>query len=138
MLELLNPKEGGKILDVGSGSGWTTALLAEIVGPKGHVYGVEKIPELVQFGRGNLDKYKFENAEIFQSGKTLGLPNHAPFDKILVSASTGGLPQELVDQLGVGGIMVIPIKNSIWQIKKISEAKLQKKEYPGFVFVPLV
>lgn len=57
MLELLQPKEGDKILDIGSGSGWTTALLAEIVGPKGKVYAIERIPELKKFGENNVRKY---------------------------------------------------------------------------------
>ncbi len=64
MLELLEPKEGDTVLDIGSGSGWTTALLAYIVGNKGKVIGVERIKELVEFGKKNLAKYKFKNAHI--------------------------------------------------------------------------
>ena len=138
MLELLEPQAGEKILDVGSGSGWTTALLAEIVGETGKVFGVEKIPELVEFGRKNLTKYKFGNIEIRLAGEKLGLQDESPFDKILVSAAGEGLPQELVDQLATHGRMVIPIKNSIWKIDKISEEEIKKEEYFGFSFVPLI
>jgi len=138
MMELLASQGGGRILDVGSGSGWTIALLGEIAGQSGKVFGVERIPELVAFGRNNLAKYKFENAEILLVGKELGLPQEAPFDRILVSAAAEELPQELINQLKVGGRMVIPIKNSIWQIDKISEQEIKREEYVGFSFVPLI
>ena len=61
MLELLQPKKGEKILDVGSGSSWTTALLAHIVGIKGKIFGVEIVPELIKFAKDNLKKFKFSN-----------------------------------------------------------------------------
>ena len=86
MLELLSPKKGDKILDVGSGSGWTTALLGYIVGSEGKVCGIELIPDLVLFGRANLEKYDFKNTKIYQATKDLGLKDNGPFDKILVYA----------------------------------------------------
>lgn len=134
MLKLLNPKKGEKILDVGSGSGWTTALLAEAVGEKGKVFGIEKIPELVEFGKNNISKYNFNNVQILEAGKELGLSKEAPFDKILVSASAKEIPQELMDQLKDKGIMVIPVGNDILKIQK--KGKIEK--YEGFVFVPLI
>lgn len=138
MLELLEAEEGMRILDVGSGSGWTTTLLASIIGPKGRVYGVELIPQLVKFGKNNLAKYNFTNASIEQSGSVLGLPEKSPFDRILVSASGESIPEELVDQLTVGGIMVIPVGNSLVKVTKISNKEISEESYPGFVFVPLV
>src|SRR3989344_2010171 len=132
MLELLEPKKGDKILDIGSGSGWTTELLSQIVGKKGKVFGVEIIPELVEFGRKNLSKYNkknvfYKNAEIILSEKNiLGFSEKAPFDKILVSAMAKKLPKELVNQLSISGILVIPIKNSIWRIDKISENEIKR------------
>ena len=138
MIELLSPQEGDKILDVGSGSGWTTALLSEIVGQSGGVYGLERIPELVDFGRNNLKKYKFKNAEIFQAGEALGLPDKAPFDRILVSAGADELPKKLLEQLKIGGIMIIPIGDSIFKIIKTTDKEIKKEEYKGFVFVPLI
>jgi len=143
MLELLEPKKGDKILDIGSGSGWTTELLSQIVGKKGKVFGVEIIPELVEFGRKNLSKYNkknvfYKNAEIILAEKNiLGFSKKAPFDKILVSAMAKKLPKELVNQLSISGILVIPIKNSIWRIDKISENEIKEKEFYGFNFVPL-
>lgn len=137
MLELLKPKRGNKVLDVGSGSGWTTALLAELVGPQGKIYGVEKIPELVKFGKNNVAKYDFQNIEILPARKKLGLPGKSPFDRILVSAAAKKIPNELLEQLNHKGIMVIPVGSSIFCLKKHGR-KTSVKEYPGFVFVPLV
>lgn len=137
MLELLAPEAGDRVLDVGSGSGWTTAFLASIVGSKGRVFGLERIGQLVEFGRSNLGKYDFPWASIALARDELGLSSEAPFGRILVSAAADTLPQELVDQLKVGGRMVLPVQNSVWKIDKVSKAKLAKEEHPGFVFVPL-
>lgn len=138
MLELLNPQKGEKILDLGSGSGWTTALLGNLVTKSGQVIGVEKIPQLVEFGQSNLAKYPGLPAKIVRAGKKLGLPAMAPFDKILVSAAAEDLPKELTDQLKTGGVMVIPIGNSIFKIAKTAKNNFIKEEFPGFVFVPLL
>ena len=138
MLELLKPQKGEKILDLGSGSGRTSALLSKVVGATGHVYGVEIIPELVERGRKNLEKYHLSQATILPAGKEYGLPEQAPFDKILVSAAGSEVPLSLLKQLKTGGLMVIPIKNSLLRLQKISDQKILTEEYPGFVFVPLV
>lgn len=137
MLELLEPQKGDRVLDVGSGSGWTTALLAVLVSEKGKVFGVEKIPELVEFGRKNLTKYNFPNAKIIQAGAELGLPSEAPFARILVSAAAEAIPETLLQQLQSPGVMVLPVKNTLIQIKKDTVGKITRKEFPGFAFVPL-
>jgi protein-L-isoaspartate(D-aspartate) O-methyltransferase len=141
MFELLEPKIGQKILDVGSGSGWTAALLSEIVGAGGKVYGVEIIPELREFGEKNASKYNFVKkgiAKFVLGDGSYGLEKYAPYDRILVSASAQKIPVELKKQLKVGGIIVIPIKSSIWKIKKLEGGNFEEKEFPGFAFVPLV
>lgn len=141
MLELLEPREGEKILDIGSGSGWTTALLASIVGKEGKVIGIEIIPELFEFGKKNIEKYNFIKKEIVKmvlGDGTKGFEKEAPFDKILVSAEAKKVYPSWKAQLKIGGKIVVPIGNSIWEFKKISEEDLSSREYPGFVFVPLV
>jgi protein-L-isoaspartate(D-aspartate) O-methyltransferase len=147
MLELLNPKEGEKILDIGSGSGWTTALLAEIVGEKGKVIAIEIIPELVEFGKKNVSKYDFiENgiAEFICADGSKGYQKESPYDKILASASAKGCYPAWKEQLKVGGRIVTPIGTSIWLFIKKSASQqssggeFEEFEYPGFVFVPLI
>ncbi|MBE0515060.1 methyltransferase domain-containing protein [Sulfurimonas sp.] len=137
MLEMLSPKEGDKILDIGSGSGWTTALLAYVAGESGSVTGVERVSELVRFGSSNLKKYKFKNAKIVQSGDKLGIEGKE-FDRILVSAAADELPYELIKQLKVGGKLVIPIQSSVFEIVKKKSGEFDANEHYGFAFVPLI
>jgi protein-L-isoaspartate(D-aspartate) O-methyltransferase len=141
MLELLDPKKGQKILDVGSGSGWTTALLSYVVGEEGKVVALEIKKELVEFGKENADKYKFVEkgiAEFYEADGNKGFPKEAPYDRIIVSASAECVPNALKEQLKVGGKMVIPVQNSLWYMEKKSDNDFYKEEFRGFVFVPLL
>ena len=141
MLEQLAPKLGDKILDIGSGSGWTSALLAEIVGSQGKVIAIELIPELKELGEKNAAKYEFIEKGIVKficADGSRGYQSEAPFDAILASASAQELPEEWKKQLKVGGRVVAPIKNSIWVFIKKSENDFEELEYPGFAFVPLI
>ncbi|MGZ6005726.1 MAG: protein-L-isoaspartate O-methyltransferase family protein [Candidatus Saccharimonadales bacterium] len=138
MLNWLEPQPGEKILDVGSGSGWTSALLAQIVGKNGHIYAVEKVPELVKFGRKNCAKYGFKNVEFLAAGNEFGLSKFAPYDRILVSAAADELPTGLIDQLKINGRLVVPVKNSVLVIDKTAESKYSIAEHSGFLFVPLI
>ena len=151
MLEQLQPRSGDKILDIGAGSGWTTALLAEIVGKKGKVIAIEIVPELKEFGEKNITKYNFIEkgiAEFICINGAKGYLKQAPYDKILASATTDQVPQAWKEQLKVGGRLVTPIKSSIWLFIKKSpssakatagkESKFEEREFPGFAFVPLV
>ncbi|OGY43398.1 MAG: protein-L-isoaspartate O-methyltransferase [Candidatus Buchananbacteria bacterium RIFCSPHIGHO2_01_FULL_39_14] len=139
MLELLKPEVGQKILDIGSGSGWTTAILAEIVGPKGKIFGIERIAELKEFGEQNTAKYNFSNVKFFCRDGTKGLDESAPFDRILVGAAANEIPNTLKDQLKIGGRLVIPTEQQDIRLI-IREGKNKFKEiiYHGFVFVPLI
>lgn len=138
MLEWLDPRPGEKILDLGSGSGWTAALLSHLVGPKGKIYSVERVPELVEFGRDNVQRLKIKNVEFFQAGEEFGLPDEAPFDRVLVSASADELPHGLIEQLKDGGRMVIPVQDDILVITKKSKDNLEINKHSGFAFVPLL
>jgi protein-L-isoaspartate(D-aspartate) O-methyltransferase len=141
MLELLDPQRGQNILDVGSGSGWTSALLAYVVGSQGKIIAVERFPELMEFGKKNADKFGYVKkgiAEFYDGDGSKGFLEKAPFDRILVSAEAETVPEELKKQLKIGGKMVIPMKNSIWYLEKKSEEDFEKEEYPGFAFVPLI
>lgn len=139
MLEILQPQAGQKVLDVGSGSGWTTALLAHIVGLRGHVYALERVPELYAFGRQNVAKYRFANVTMRRGDGSLGLPEFAPFDRIQVAAAAREIPRPLLDQLAVGGRMVIPTQaDDLRLIERKSRDQYATKIFPGFLFVPLV
>jgi len=141
MLELLQPQPGEKILDVGSGSGWTSALLAETVGEQGKVIAIEVIPELMAFGKSNIEKYNFIKKGIVECLCFDGSKGHnkeAPFDKILASATAREIPSAWKAQLKVSGRIVTPIGNSIWLFVKKNQNEFEEIEYPGFVFVPLI
>jgi protein-L-isoaspartate(D-aspartate) O-methyltransferase len=139
MLELLQPKEGDKILDVGSGSGWQSSFLAYIVGNNGKAIAIERIPELSKFGKDNSKKYNFKNLEFIVGDGSKGYKKESPYDKIIVAAAAfDKIPNELKNQLKIGGRMVIPVKNSIWLVIKKDDNKYEEKEFPGFAFVPLV
>lgn len=141
MLELLKPQKGEKILDVGCGSGWTTALIAYLVQPQGKVIGIDIIKELVMFAQKNIEKYQFLNkgrVQLIHGDGKLGFKKEAPYDKILVSASSSQIPTELLNQLKTDGRLVIPIKDSIVLVEKIHDNNIKKTEFPGFAFVPLV
>lgn len=139
MLELLQPKEGDKILDVGSGSGWQSSMLAHIAGDKGKVLAIERIPELSEFGKNNSKKYNFKNLEFIIGNGSVGYEKKAPYDRIIVAAAAfDKIPKELKRQLKIGGRLVIPVENSIWLVVKKAEDEYEEKEFPGFAFVPLI
>ncbi len=136
-LELLEVKPGNRVLDIGSGSGWTTALLAHLVGESGEVVGVERIPELVVFGQRNLAKYVLPRAHIEQAGRELGKSDVAPFDRILISAATDEVPETLKEQLAENGRMVLPVQSAICVVDKIDNT-FSTNCYDGYAFVPLI
>lgn len=138
MLQWLSPQPGDTVMDIGSGSGWTTALLAWLVAPTGKVYAVERIPELLIFAKHNCQSVGFANLQFEPASKTFGSPEHAPYDRILVSASARYVPHELLDQLAPEGKMVIPVRDSIWVMRKRFDGKITTIKHEGYVFVPLL
>jgi protein-L-isoaspartate(D-aspartate) O-methyltransferase len=141
MLELLDVRPGQRVLDVGSGSGWTTALLAELVGPTGSVLGLERVPDLVVTGRANVEAAGMPWARVRSAvSGVLGAPELAPFDRVLVSAMATRLPLELVEQLQAHGILVAPVAGRMLRVERDPDAPDGRRvtEHGHYRFVPLV
>jgi protein-L-isoaspartate(D-aspartate) O-methyltransferase len=141
MLELLEPNPEEKILDVGAGSGWVSALLAQIVGEKGKVYALERIPALCGFSSKNIAKYNFIEkgiVELVCGDASKGYQKRAPFDKIIAGAAGDEIPPVWQEELKIGGRLVMPVGNNIVVLDKIGPAEFDKKEFFGFSFVPLI
>jgi protein-L-isoaspartate(D-aspartate) O-methyltransferase len=115
--------------------------LAEIVGKKGKVISLDIIQELKEFGEKNASKYNFVKKGIVQffclDGNN-GYNKEAPFDRILASAAAVSVPDAWKKQLKVNGRIVAPVDSSIWLLIKKSETEFEEKEFPGFIFVPLL
>lgn len=137
MLRLLDVRRGQRVLDVGSGSGWTTALLAHLTGPEGSVLGVELEPDLVRFGSENLARTSLDWASIVAADpEVVGLPKHGPFDRVLVSAAAHRLPDELLDTLADPGRLVIPVRGEMMLVVR-ERARLKTSRHGAYRFVPL-
>lgn len=138
MLRLLEVAPGDAVLDVGSGSGWSTALLAHLTGPEGSVIGVELEPSLVRFGRRNLAATDQPWARIERAKPgVLGWPEEAAYDRILVSAEAEALPAELVDQLAASGRMVIPVAGLMTLVERSATGEVRLSGHGWYRFVPL-
>ncbi len=141
MLELLQVEKGHRVLDGGSGSGWTTALLSHLVGPTGEVVAMELLPSLKIFGENNFHKTGRQNAVFIRGNAAKGYAPKAPFDRILISAGATEVPAALLSQLAIGGKLVIPLQDAqgnLLLVEKLGEHSYQKSYYPGFAFVPFV
>lgn len=136
--KLLQVEKGDKILEVGTGSGYQTAVL---VAMGAEVYTIERQKSLVDFSKNILKKIKYQpNYQTFGDGYK-GLPAFAPFDKIIVTAGAPEIPSLLLQQLKIGGIAVIPIgrKNQkMFTYLKVSERKYEQMEFGDFQFVPML
>lgn len=138
MLRLLDVRPGQRVLDVGAGSGWTTALLSLLAGPQGQVIGVERHAALIEPARIALARHAVGRAQIRLAPRgVLGVPDAAPFDRILVSAEAVRLPSALVDQLADGGVMVIPVDGTMLRVTR-SGQEAGVSAHGRFVFVPLI
>jgi len=136
--QLLGIKEGDKVLEIGTGSGYQCCILLEL-GAK--VYTIEFIKPLFQKTRKMLPKMGY-NPFFFHGDGSRGLPKLAPFDKILVTAGAPSVPKALVSQLAVSGKLVIPVGDTVHQrmlcLTKVSEDEVSKKYHDYFCFVPLL
>ncbi|TSC90053.1 MAG: protein-L-isoaspartate(D-aspartate) O-methyltransferase [Parcubacteria group bacterium Gr01-1014_2] len=137
MLEKLQPEPTSNVLEVGTGSGYLTALLAKIVWDSGEVFSIEYIPELKEFAKANLKKYNFRNVSLFVGDGKKGLKEYAPFDKIISSASGNEILKEWKRQLKIGGRIVAPVDDNLIVLDKLSKRKFKENKISGFIFVPL-
>ncbi len=142
MTERLSPMPGHRVLEVGTGSGYQAAVLAEIVGPRGHVWTVERIPGLAEFALSNLSRAGYLNRVTIAVGDgSEGFPPASPFDGIIVTAAAPDVPEPLLEQLGDGGRLVIPVGSRWVQVLRVivkEGGKLRVEEVLPCVFVPLV
>ena len=143
ILELLQPQAGEKILDIGAGSGWTSALLGYIVSqkPEGKVIAIERIPELKEFGERNVAKYNFIKKGIVEficADGSKGYEKEVLFDKILCSAAVSEVPKDWLKQLKTGGRIVTPLNGEVQLWIKKAENEFDIKRFQGFTFVPLI
>jgi len=137
MLRLLRVPVGARVLDVGAGSGWTTALLARLVGPTGTVVGVELELDLAERGAQNLAACAMPWARLdVAEPAVLGRPVEDGYDRILVSAAARDLPADLVDQLGDGGRMVLPVRRTLWVVQRHGD-RIDRTPHGSYLFVPL-
>jgi protein-L-isoaspartate(D-aspartate) O-methyltransferase len=138
MLRLLDVRTGQRVLDVGAGSGWTTALLAHLVGSSGSVLGVELSPALARWGAANVEASGQPWASLREAAPgVLGAPDDGPYDRVLVSAEAATMPQPLIDQLAPGGILVIPVAGLMNRVVRQPDGEVTTTTHGHFRFVPL-
>lgn len=147
MTELLGARIGDKVLEVGTGSGYQAAILAEIVNPDGKaggiVYTIERIPQLAEFAKKNLERTGYINRVVVIVGDgSKGYPKEAPYDKIIVTAAAPRVPKSLLEQMRSPGRMVIPVgtryEQTLFVVEKDLEGKIRITESIPCVFVPLI
>lgn len=138
MCDLLDLRRRMIVLEIGAGCGYHAAVMAELVGD-GHVYTVERLSSLVNSARKNLQTAGYSNVTVFVGDGTLGLPDHAPYDRISVACAAPDVPPPLIDQLKSGGRMVIPIGRYFQELYLVEKRNgIIKKGKGGVVFVPLI
>ncbi len=148
MLEEAELDEGMKVLEVGTGSGYNAALIAEIVAPEGskrpgHVYSIERIPELAERARLNLERAGYgDRVTVIVGDGSKGYEPAAPYDRIIVTAAAPDIPEPLVKQLKPGGILLIPVgsrySQELLKVVKRPDGSIVVKRVTPCIFVPLV
>ena len=140
MTEWLDLKEGQKVLEIGSGSGWQSAILANLVG-HGKIFTIERHAKLASFARKNLERLEIKNVTIIHGDGNLGLPEESPFDRIIITAACKKIPDTLMHQLALGGLLIAPVGENIQSLvllRKTSEGFEEIKNQKGYVFVPFL
>jgi protein-L-isoaspartate(D-aspartate) O-methyltransferase len=140
MCTVLGVRRGEKVLEVGTGSGYHAAVLAELVGPEGRVVSIEVVPGLAHEAQARLEEAGYAGRVTVMVGDGAeGDPDGAPFDRITMAAATPSIPPALLDQLGVGGVLVAPVgrREAVLTRVERTEKGLRKSEHGVCVFVPL-
>jgi len=142
MLEALQPSPGNKILEIGTGSGWSTCLLSRCVGPEGKVFSMEISIDLIQFAKDNIEKLKLKNIELVLENGKIGYAKHAKYDRVLINAACEKIPKKIIDQTKINGRIIAPVNDISGQkmvlAKKVSENKIEEEYLGWFAFVPLM
>jgi protein-L-isoaspartate(D-aspartate) O-methyltransferase len=139
MTESLDPQPQDRVLEIGCGSGYQTAILAAL---SLHVYSLEILPMLADLARFRLAEFGVKNTTVLQRSGWEGLPEHAPYQRILVTAAPDKMPTPLLDQLDVGGRMVVPVgsgeQQELLQVDKVAPTKFEERTIAPVRFVPMV
>jgi protein-L-isoaspartate(D-aspartate) O-methyltransferase len=144
MNEALELKSGLQVLEVGAGTGYHAAVIAEQVGTTGHVYTVERVTELVEFARKNLEKAGYgDRVTLVHGDGSVGYKDRAPYDRILVTAAAPRVSNALVEQLRPSGILLVPIGGRLFpqelvKVVKDLDGGIKKTSLGGVAFVPLI
>ena len=140
MTEWLDVKNGQNILEIGTGSGWQSAILSYLVG-SGTIYSIERHPELAKFAQENLKKLKIDNVHVILGDGTLGYSQASPYDRIIITAACTEIPLPLLDQLSENGLIIAPVggsSQSLVLLQKTPKGIVEIKNQSKYVFVPLV
>lgn len=140
MIELLDIKQGNKILEIGAGSGYNAAVMSHLIGKQGKIYAIELIKELTDFAKDNLKRAGINNVKIIHGDGYHGYKRESPYDRIIITAGTPKIPDELIKQLKNKGIIVAPLSKIYGEeMTKIvkNNNKLEKTTHGSFAFVPL-
>jgi protein-L-isoaspartate(D-aspartate) O-methyltransferase len=140
MTEALELKPSDRVLEIGTGSGYAAAVLSRIATT---VYSIERLRGLAQGARERFERLGYRNIVVHEGDGTLGWPEHAPYDAIVVTAGAPKVPQPLLDQLAIGGRLVIPVGRSydvqmLLRVRRVTEGDWHSEELCGVRFVPLI
>lgn len=143
MLEVLKVRRGDKVLEIGTGSGYNAALLAELAGEEGEVYTIERLESVAKTGRKNLERTGYDRVEVIVKDGTQGYQEKAPWDRILVTACAPEIPDPFIEQLGIGGRIAIPVgshymSQTLLVVEKTGKNETDVQRHGGCAFVPLV
>jgi len=140
MAEALKIEEGHRVLEIGTGFGYHAAILSYLVGSYGKIYSIERIHALAEQAKENFKKTEITNVEVFEGDGSLGLPDHAPFDRIYLTCAAPFIPQSLLKQLTNNGILLAPVGRVFCELTRVQKTndEVKMEQLGGCAFVPLI